>query len=207
MTNRIKTIASYIKSSDKVADIGCDSAELSIYLAHNKISSIAIDINENIIENDKLKIYNMNLEKYIDLRVGDGTEVLNFNEADTIVLAGLGSYTISKIIENSKHKYKKIITIANKNHKFLRKKMLEYNYEILSEEIIIEKNKYYNLIVFIPGKTLYNKEDLVIGFNHKNKENLLKYHNYIKTSYNKYSNFNKNKNIKELVDIIKNYKY
>jgi tRNA (adenine22-N1)-methyltransferase len=207
LTKRIEAIASYIKSSDKIADIGCDSAELSIYLAHNKISSIAIDINTNIIENDKLIIHGKNLNKYIDLRVGNGTEVLKLKEVNTLVLAGLGSYTIIKIIEHSKYKYKKIITIANKNHKFLRKKMLEYNYKILSEEIIIEKNKYYNLIVFVPGKVLYSNEDLAIGINHKNKENLLKYHHYIKTSYDKYSNFNKNENIKELVDIIKNYKY
>jgi hypothetical protein len=73
--------------------------------------------------------------------------------------------------------------------------------------MILEKSKFYDLIIFIPGKSIYNDEDLYIGVNHKNKDNLIKYHKHIKYCYDKYSNFNKNKDIKKLVDIIKSYKY
>ncbi len=205
MNNRIIRIASYIKNSDKVADIGCDHALLSIYLAQNKIPSIAIDINKDVIEKNIKKANNLN--DFISFRVGNGTSVLEENEADTLVLSGLGAYTISNIIKNSRFKYKKIITIASKNHSYLRKKMLESGYKVSLEEIIIDKNKYYNLIIFIPGTASYSNEELIIGINHQNKINLIKYHEYILDCYNKYSNFNKNKDMQKLVDIIKSYKY
>lgn len=207
MNNRIKSIASYIETNDKVADIGCDHALLSIYLAQNKIHSIAIDINKRIIENNIETINNLKLNKYIEFRIGNGTKQLKFNEADTLVMAGLGTYTIYNIIKDSKYKFNKIITISNKNHSYLRKKMLEIGYKVLLEEIITDKNKFYNLIIFIPGSYNYSEEELTIGLNHKNKDNLIKYHKYITECYEKYSNFRQNKNIEKLVDLIKNYKY
>ena len=46
---RLKTVASFINQDDKVVDIGCDHAYLSIYLIKNKFCKkvIASDINEN----------------------------------------------------------------------------------------------------------------------------------------------------------------
>ena len=49
------------------------------------------------------------------------------------------------------------------------------------------------------------KEELLIGKNHVNIKLLIEKNNYL---LNKYKNFyDKSENIKELVDVIKNYKY
>ncbi len=207
MNKRIKTIASYINKSDLVADIGCDQALLSIHLAFNGISSIASDIRVNIIEKCKEKITKLNLEDFIKLRVGDGIEKINSDEADTLILSGMGTYTILKIIENSESKFKKIITISNNNHKILRERMHKLGYKILLEEIIYEKKKYYNLIIFIPGNTKYTLSELNIGKNHQNKSILKKYNEELINKYTKIYEKSNDVNIKELIEIIKNYKY
>lgn len=44
--------------------------------------------------------------------------------------------------------FNKIITISNNNHDILRSEMIKLGYYIKEEEIIKDKSKYYNLIVF-----------------------------------------------------------
>ena len=47
--NRIESIYSLININDKVVDVGCDQAKLSIMLAKRGQSSIACDISEKVI--------------------------------------------------------------------------------------------------------------------------------------------------------------
>ena len=135
--NRIETIYSYIDENDKVVDVGCDQAKLSIMLSQRNQSSIAVDISEKVIEKAKRNIKS----DLIDLRVSNGLENVNSNEVDTLVLSGMGTHTILEIISKSNIKFKKIITISNNYHSILREKMNDLGYKIELEEIIKEKNK------------------------------------------------------------------
>ena len=47
--NRIEAIYQLIDENDKVVDVGCDQAKLSILLAKRNQSSIASDISEKVI--------------------------------------------------------------------------------------------------------------------------------------------------------------
>ncbi len=201
MNKRIKAIASLIDSEDKVADIGCDQALLAEILAKKSIYSIASDIKENIISNAKIRIKKLKLDKYIEFIVSDGLENIP-EDVDTLVLSGMGTHTILSILEASKKTYKKIITISNNNHDILRINLLDLGYKVSLEEIILDKNKFYNLIVFTPGKAEYNKEDLLIGINHIN-ENMLnkKLKNDLK-KYKKIYNTTKNNLIQNKINII-----
>ena len=51
--NRIEAIYSLIDLKDKVVDVGCDQAKLSIMLAKRNQPSIASDISENVINKAK----------------------------------------------------------------------------------------------------------------------------------------------------------
>ena len=115
--NRIEAIYSLIDINDKVVDVGCDQAKLSIMLSKRNQSSIASDISENVINKAKNTI-NSDL---IDLRVSDGLSNIKEGEADTLVLAGMGTHTILEILSNTHLRFKKIITISNNYHDFKRK--------------------------------------------------------------------------------------
>ena len=177
--NRIETIYSYIDEKDKVVDVGCDQAKLSIMLSQRNQSSIAVDISEKVIEKAKQNIKS----NLIDLRVSNGLENVNSSEVDTLVLSGMGTHTILEIISKSNIKFKKIITISNNYHSILREKMNDLGYKIELEEIIKEKNKFYNLIIFIKGNNDLTEEEL---YN--------EYLNYLLKKYNKIKETSKDKN-------------
>ena len=198
--NRIEAIYSFISESDKVVDVGCDQAKLGIMLAKRNQSSIASDISEKVIKKAKNDIKS----DLIDLRVSNGLENIKEGEADTLVLSGMGSHTILDILNNTKLRFNKIITISNNDHDLLRLKMNELDYMVDSEQIIKENNKYYNLIVFVPGNKKYNDYEINFGLNHKDKELYNEYLDYLKNKYKniKKSSKNKNKKISSLLVLL-----
>ncbi|MBQ6285005.1 MAG: SAM-dependent methyltransferase [Bacilli bacterium] len=179
--NRIEAIYSLIDDKDKVVDVGCDQAKLSLLLAKRNQPSIASDISENVINKAKNDIKN----DLIDLRVSNGLSNIKEGEADTLVLAGMGTHTILEIINNTKLRFKKIITISNNYHDILREKMNAFNYIVDKELIVKENNKYYNLIVFKEGKTKYSRKEILLGLNHIEKELYNEYLNHLLKKYNK----------------------
>lgn len=207
---RLECISSYIEDDEKVIDVGCDQALLSIILAKRKIYSIASDLRENIIKKAENNTPE-HLKKYITFRIGNGM-TLNENEKDyTPVLAGMGTHLILEIIKNANQTFNKIITISNNNHDTLRCEMAKLGYISHVEEIIKEKGKYYNLIVFKRGFITYTEEEQLIGINHQNVQ-LLKEKNEILIQ--KYKNIMKKiekkedkTKLKRVVDILENYKY
>lgn len=203
---RLEVISSYISEEEKVIDVGCDQALLSKLLAKRGIYSIASDLRRNIIENALINTP-LDLQKFITFRIGDGI-TLNQTEKDyTIVIAGMGAYTILDIVKKEKVLHNKIITVSNNNHEVLRKEMLKLGYKVLEEEIIKENNKYYNLIVFVPGLANYTLEDSVIGINHKNKKLLKEKNEYLISKYKKILTSVNNEELENIVKILENYTY
>lgn len=204
--NRIESIYSLIDENDKVVDVGCDQAKLSIMLAKRNQKSIASDISEKVINRASKSIKELSLDNLIDLRVSNGLDNIKENEADTLVLSGMGTHTILDIISNTNIKFKKVITISNNYHDILRVKMNDLGYKINKELIIKENNKYYNLIEFTLGNNNLSKEEELIGLNHIDKTMYNEYLNYL---LDKYLNIqkqskNQNKKINKIIDIIKN---
>ena len=201
MNKRIEKISSYIDETDKIVDIGCDQALLSELLAKRRIYSIASDINNSIIKNAKKRFENSDLNKYIKFVVSDGLKNIT-DDVDTLVLSGMGTYTILNILNNSKKQYKKIITISNNKHDELRKLITNKGYKVDSEEIILDKGKFYNLILFVHGNKKYTEEELLIGVNHQNKELLEKKLFIDLNKYKKIYNLSKDKEILNKISII-----
>lgn len=198
--NRIEALYSFISEKDKVVDVGCDQAKLSIMLAKRNQPSIASDISENVINKAKNDIKS----DLIDLRVSNGLSNIKEGEADTLVLAGMGTHTILEILNNTKLRFNKIITISNNYHDILRTKMNDLNYIVDCEQIIKENNKYYNLIVFKQGNKKYNDYEINFGLNHKDNKLYNEYLDYLKNKYKiiKKSSKNKNKKINALLKLL-----
>ena len=96
--NRIEALYSFINEEDKVVDVGCDQAKLGLMLAKRGQKSIASDRSINVIDRAK---HDLGRNKYIDLRVSDGLENIKEGEADTLVLAGMGTHTMLEILNHS----------------------------------------------------------------------------------------------------------
>lgn len=194
--NRIETIYSFIDLDDRVVDVGCDQAKLGIMLAKTNIKSIASDISINVINRAKEDINKLGLSEYIDLRVSNGLSNIKNDEADTLVLSGMGTHTILEILNNTNLRFKKIITISNNYHDILRTKMNDLNYKIDKEIIIKENNKYYNLIEFIEGNNNLTRKEILLGKNHKDTSLYNEYLDYLRNKYLNIKEYSKDKNVK-----------
>ncbi len=202
--NRIEAIYSFIDLKDRVVDVGCDQAKLGILLAKRNQKSIASDISPKVIERASLDIRKLGLDNLIDLRVSNGLQNIKENEADTLVLSGMGTHTILEILNSTKLRFNKIITISNNYHDILRNKMNELNYKVDKELIIKENNKYYNLILFTEGTKEYSQKEILLGLNQVDSKQYNEYLNHLLKKYKTIKESSKDKNIKidEMITLI-----
>lgn len=185
--DRLKSLIKYIDSEDLVIDIGCDHALIDIYLIKNNILNniIISDISINALNQGILNIKKNKLDNKIDARCGNGLEVLNeFDDINTILISGMGTNTILKILDNKYlNKINKLIIQSNKDYYLLRKEITKLGFMISEEEVIVSNNKMYINIVFIRGNKKYTDIELKYGIS--NMKNKKIYYEYL---INKYQN-------------------
>ena len=199
--NRIEALYSFIDECDKVVDVGCDQAKLGLMLASRGQKSIASDRSVNVIDRAR---HDLGKNKYVDLRVSDGLDNINEGEADTLILAGMGTHTMLEILNKTSLKFKKIITISNNYHNILREKMNDFNYKVDKELIVEDAGKIYNLIVFTEGTKEYTEKELLLGLNHIDEDMYKKYIDFLKEKYTniKKSSQDKNEQVDKILEHI-----
>lgn len=164
LSDRLLSLTKFINKKDLVADIGCDHGLLSIYLVKNKLCKkvIATDINPKALNNAINNIKNNNLVKEIETKLGKGLEPIKDENINTVIISGMGTNTIIHMFENVDKKYK-VITQSNNDYYNLRKYFVNKDYKIKAESIVLDNDKYYINIVFIPGIKKYSKKELLYG--------------------------------------------
>lgn len=164
---RLKAVAEFIEIHDKVIDIACDHALLDIYLVRNKkLSNIIVsDVNQNALDNAIDNINKYNLSDEITPILSDGLDNINHQDKDTIIISGLGTRTIIKILKDIK-KYKhisKLVIQANNDHYYLRSYLIKFGFYINNESLVKDANINYITIEFLRGKKRYKYKDLMFG--------------------------------------------
>lgn len=175
ISNRLKKCADMVSGNSKIADIGTDHAYIPIYLLlQKKIShAIACDIREGPLKNAEKNIKNYGFENYIETRLSDGFLNIKENEADEIVISGMGGNMISNILNNCpwKNKYeKRFILNPMKYEEKLHEFLFSNGYKIQNEIAVKCSGKSYLIIdALFTGKN-YNplKHELYIGKLEKN---------------------------------------
>lgn len=209
--DRIKIIASKVEDNSKIIDIGCDHAYLDIELIeqNRNINVIASDISKNVISTTKEKLKKLGYN--IDLRCGDGLDVVNSTEIDTIIISGMGSFNQIEILTKDISKLdnvKTIILCPNDSAFNIRNNLKKIGYYIYDEDIIYESKIYYPLLVLKKGIKNYSYSDILLGPILRNK-NDINIKNYYKEQIEKKKSILSNlpekygKKIKELQNDIK----
>lgn len=151
LSDRLTHIINLIPRCNCLADIGTDHGFIPIYSVLNNIAchAIASDINKGPIKVAKINIDKYNLNDKIQTRIGSGLSTLKMNEADVIVIAGMGGVLISDIIENHiniARCSKWLILQPVQYPEVLRKYLLQTGFNIVDEDIVKDENKYYYII-------------------------------------------------------------
>ena len=167
LSKRLLSIANLVNDNSKVVDIGCDHGLVSIYLAMNKqnISIIASDINQNALDNAIKNINKYHLKDKIKVCLSNGLDNIN-DEIDTIIISGMGGHTIVDILTNNQeklHTVNNIIIQSNNDIEYVRRKIVKLGYYISKEELILDKNIYYTVILFTKGKKKYTNKEYYFG--------------------------------------------
>ena len=100
LTARLRKIMEQVPQGARLADIGTDHALIpAALLRRGRISSaIASDIRSGPLESASRTAKQFHLEDRISLRLGAGLEKVSPEEADTIIIAGMGGETIAQIL-------------------------------------------------------------------------------------------------------------
>ena len=173
LSKRLETAASYIKKGARLADIGSDHAYLPCHLAQKEQVSFAI-AGEVVIgpyASAKKQIKESNVQAVVEARLGDGLAVIEKSDAiDTITICGMGGDLIARILDAGKEDNRletveRLILQPNNGEKKLRQWLFDNNYGIISEEILKENDKIYEIIVAEPNDDIsaYTEDDFTFG--------------------------------------------
>ncbi|MCT0456461.1 SAM-dependent methyltransferase [Lactococcus cremoris subsp. cremoris IBB477] len=172
LSKRLKAVADYVDKGARLADIGSDHAYLPTYLVQkNEVEfAVAGEVVKGPFEIAKNHVAQANLKENIQVRLANGLAAIeNVDKIDTIVIAGMGGILISEILEAGKGKLssvKRLILQANNHGDTLRHWLIEHQFVIKAEQILLEAGKFYEIIVAEPTTNenpVLSANDLLFG--------------------------------------------
>jgi tRNA (adenine22-N1)-methyltransferase len=151
LSRRLKAVADTVTIGNRVADVGCDHAYISIYLIKNDIAPkvIAMDVNKGPLKKAAENINNHGYSEHIQTRLSDGLHQLEPGEADTILIAGMGGALVIKILEEGPmavHKSTELILQPQSEIFLVRKFLHQIGFCINQEQMVKEDGKFYFII-------------------------------------------------------------
>ncbi|CAM3809093.1 tRNA (adenine(22)-N(1))-methyltransferase [Mesobacillus zeae] len=166
LSERLTAVAEYIPSGSRIADIGSDHAYLPCYAVKTGAVSFAVagEVAKGPYLSAASQVKKEGLTKKIDVRKGDGLEVVTPGEVDCITIAGMGGALIASILENGKDKLgevKRLILQPNVGAFAVREWLIRNKWELISERILKEDGKIYEILAAERGEPLrpYTEEN------------------------------------------------
>lgn len=221
MSKRLFGLIELCKNVNTTVDVGCDHGYIGYnLLKENKTKFlIATDISAPSLEKARKLITLNGLGKNADFRVGNGLEVIDENEEiNQVVIAGMGGCEIVKIIQNFKRQNEVEYWILQPMNELVKlRQFLNKNNLKIENDLILEDDKFYHMIVAKKGKQNLTAEQLEFGVNFKNDFSL-DYNHWLIYKCKKFNEIIKklpknnakigqlNKCIEKIENIIQNFK-
>lgn len=143
LTKRLEAIAEIIEEGETMADIGTDHGYLPMYLSKEGICPhvIMTDVSKGSLKKAKENCEDICPGETFDLRLGNGLKILEENEVDDVVIAGMGGVLISDILGKDMDKskaFKKIIMQPRTAQGRLRHWLIKNGFAITGEKLVRE---------------------------------------------------------------------
>jgi len=156
LSPRLQLLADWVRPGAKLADVGTDHAYLPVWLAvHGRVSyAIASDLRKGPLERAREtgRTYGAT---GIDYRLGNGLEGIRPEEADTIVIAGMGGENIAGILTAAPWTKDGAHTLLLSPHtkaEELRQFLMENGYCIVREALVSDRGTIYPVMEVTAGE-------------------------------------------------------
>lgn len=148
LTPRLALLASWVSEGARLADIGTDHAYLPVWLmlAGRLRAAIASDLRAGPLDRARATGKTWGVADRIDFRLGSGLDTVAPEEADTVVIAGMGGETIAAILAAvpwTREQKTRLILQPMSSMDDLRRWLEENGYAIEREELTREGETLY----------------------------------------------------------------
>lgn len=151
LDNRLALCASFVRTGTRLADVGTDHAYLPVMLAaEGKLSSaVACDVRQGPLENAKASIRQNGVEQLVRAVLSDGLDNVCPEDAEDIVMAGMGGELIAAIIQRTQWLYdssRRLILQPMTRMETLRSFLYENGFLIEQEKACVSGKKCYSVM-------------------------------------------------------------
>lgn len=145
---RLDLCGQLVRGGRPLCDVGTDHAYLPIWLIKKGIvnSALATDINEGPLRTAALNAARYGVQDRLSLRRSDGLRKVLPEEADDVVIAGMGGELILRIIEETpwlRQREKLLVLQPMSDAEKLRAGLLKLGFPILEEHAVEEGGRPY----------------------------------------------------------------
>lgn len=156
LTPRLRTVADLVPSGTRLVDVGTDHAYLpACLLQEGRISrAVVSDLRPGPLDRARATAARYGLTGRMDFRLCNGLTGISPQEADTVVIAGMGGETIAAILEaapwtaEGEHL---LLLQPMSMQQVLRPWLQTHGYAILGESLACEGNTIYTVFRVTPG--------------------------------------------------------
>lgn len=158
LSERLELVLSFVEHGESAADVGTDHGHVPVELVRRNVvkKAVAMDVRKGPLSRATENIALAGLSGQIETRLSDGVTKLLPDEADSVVIAGMGGELIIKILENGRHMWDSVKqwVLSPQSEIFkVRRWLLENGFVIWKEDMVLEDGKYYTVMDVRRGDT------------------------------------------------------
>jgi len=154
---RLRCIADCIPHGARLADVGTDHGYLPAYLLQSGRIARAIvsDINAAPLEHARRTAAEYGVTERMDFRLCAGLDGIRREEADTVVIAGMGGETIITILRDAAWDFDgaELLLQPMTKAELLRRWLVGHGFRIVSERLVRDKGTIYAVLTVQAGNS------------------------------------------------------
>lgn len=161
LPQRLHMLVDMLIPGQSTADIGADHALLALYLLEQGLVPRVIigELGDGPYQRAcKAAAQCAEGRSRIEVRQGDGLQVLHSGEVGSVILAGMGGDTITGILQYDQQKscsYQHYVFQPMSKAEVLRQLLADWGWPILEERLVRENGHYYTAFSSRPGHSPY----------------------------------------------------
>lgn len=184
LSKRLTVAAGAIREGSRVADVGCDHGKLGAYLITSGRAPFvtATDISEPSLKKARELFDTLGITARAKIVLCDGLSEVRAEDADDVVIAGLGNDTIIKIICDCRwlrNPEKRLVLVPASHHERLRKSLYAAGFKIENETAVYEDRQFYTVITASYTGVLEDKGEAFCSLGKISGEDAEKYTDWV----------------------------